>query len=591
MGRTQVFQGVELVIPDAYSALNLDALLTPTSGGVGIIALVGESDGGKPGLHVLPGGSSTTVVKRELKSGPGANGARLALRSGSDDLVRNGASTVIFAKTNQSTQGTAALGSPTKLTLRSKQYGVFVNAYTAFVTSMSGGAILTVRENSPDANSITETSPLVGTLGYFTVTFAGTASAATASLHYVSGVLKYVTTLTSPGSGEVNLSIDCTGLTVTQLVNLINQNTGYTAVVLNQKGQVKVSDMDLVVSAASIYGPAIGTYYAGILELQNWATSVSQLVTVERTAGDAGDKVPAPFPSSGVVTFSGGSRGASSNSDVQNALNLLLSLRVNIVVPLFSSDSQDGSTVTIAAINSQVKDHVDARSSLLGRSEAQAYVSIKGNKTAFEAEAARMGDMLVAVTSQAISDLDIDGNIITYDEWGFAVVCAQTQAGSAIGTPLENRLIPVNGISNDVSWSFITDGPELIKKGTLFAITDENNQIRIKGGYSSWLGDGNNARIFIETVESLLIFSFNHRLFMKQRFLGKSVFTTGDILAAILQSETAERDTTKSIKDFDSKQTKLLSTTAGRLEYNVAVVPWEGIRFILPTVVAIREAA
>ena len=589
MSRTVVFQGQELVIPDAYSSLDLDALLTPTSGGVGIVALVGEADGGAPGLHVFPGGAPTSVVKNALKSGPGANACRLALRAGSDDLVKNGASTVIFAKTNQSTQGTAAIGSPTKFTLRSKQYGVAVNAYTAFVTSMSGGAILTVRENSPAANSIVESSPLVGTLPYFSVVFAGTATPATAALHYVSGVLRYVTALTSPGAGEVALNIDCTGLTVTQLVNTINQNTGYTATVLNQRGQVLVSSLDLVVTPVSIL--TAQSYVAGIFELQTWANSTSQLVTVERAAGDAGDKVPAPYPSSGVVTFTGGTRGASANSDVQNALNLLLGLRVNIVVPLFSSDSQDGSTVTIAAVNSQVKDHVDARSSLLGRSEAQAYVSIKGNKTAFEAEAARMGDMLVAVTSEAHTDLDIDGNIITYDEWAFAVICAQTQAGSPIGTPLENRLLPSSGRSNDVSWSFITDGPELIKKGCLFSIVDENNQIRIKGGYSSWLGDSNNARIYIETVESLLVFSFNHRQFMKERFLGRSAFTTGDVLAAISESETAERDSTKSIKGFDPKQTKLTSTTAGRLQYNLAVIPWEGVRFILPTVVAIREAA
>lgn len=591
MSRTTVFNGIELVIPDAYSTLNLDALLTPSSGGVGIVALVGEADGGKPGIHIFPGGSPTSVVKKALKSGPGANMARLALRSGVDDLVRNGASTVIFAKTNQSTQGTAAFGSPTKITLRSKQYGIAVNSYTANIATSGGGQLLTVRENSPAADSIVETSPIVGTLGYFSLTFAGTATAATVALHFVSGVLRLVTTLTGAGSGENNLNIDCTGLTVTQLVNAINQNTGYTAAVLNQRGQVQVTDLDYVVTPVSCFGPAVKSFVAGILELRSWADSNSQLVTVERAVGDAGDVVPAPFPTTGVTTFTSGTRGASANSDVQAALNTLLAMRVNIVVPLFSSDSQDGSSMTIAAVNSQVKDHLDARTSILGRSEAQGNVSIKGNKAAFIAECARMGDMLVSCSSQLISDLDIDGNLVDYPEYAFAVVCAQTQAGSPIGTALENRLIPVNGIKNDVSWSTIVDGPELIKKGALFASVDENNQIRIKGGYTTWLGDGNNARIYIETVESLLIFSFNHRMFMKQKFLGKSNFTTGDVLSAIAESQGAERDSTKSIKGFDSKQTKLFSTTAGRLQYDLAVIPWEGIRFILPTVVAIREAA
>ena len=109
MSRTVVFKGVELIIPDVYSALDLDRLLAPTSGGVGIVALVGEADGGKPGITVIPGGSSSAVVKKAFRSGPLANMSRLALRSGTDPLVQAGASTVLAVKTNPSTQSTCSM--------------------------------------------------------------------------------------------------------------------------------------------------------------------------------------------------------------------------------------------------------------------------------------------------------------------------------------------------------------------------------------------------------------------------------------------------------------------------------------------------
>jgi hypothetical protein len=151
--------------------------------------------------------------------------------------------------------------------------------------------------------------------------------------------------------------------------------------------------------------------------------------------------------------------------------------------------------------------------------------------------------------------------------------------------------LPVSGITQDASWNPVENAAELIKAGGLVAGPDENNQIRIIAGYTSWLVDGNNGNIFIETVESLAVFSFNHRQYMRQRFLGRSSFTTQDILDAIQTSLRAEKETTKSIKSYDFRQTKLTSTSGARLEYDIFVEPWEGIAFVLPTVVAIRDAA
>jgi len=714
MGRTQSFAGLELVTPGAYSLLDVSRLLTPTSGGVGIVALIGESDGGKPGLHLFAGGSSPAVVKKELKSGPGANAARLALRSGSDPLVQAGASAVLFYKTNNSTPASLSVGatsgvaevrqftcvadvsgslnntylnnlnSPTvsyyvwfnvnslgvdpalsgktgimvalstndsanavatatraaiaavgsslvfatsgsgaqvivtnlvvgavtdladgavptgftgistttqgvdavgpKVVLTTKQYGLFTNQYTGEFASSSGKTIVTIRDES----GVPESSPAFGEKVYSSLSYSGNGSAATAKLWYVSSVLKLQTALTGQSDGSVNLDIDCTGLTLKQLQQQVaSASSGYSFTIPAGLEQFKVSDLDLYLSSVSIKSPAKLDFEASLYELVVWARDQGLLVSAVRGSGNAGDQIPQTLAAS---LFSGGSRGTTSNSGVQAALNELLKLRVNILVPLFSSDNQDGSTVTVASCNAAVKDHVETRSSILGRSECQAYISISGNKDVFKAEAAARTSRWLAVTSQINSDLDIDGNLIDYPEWGFAVVCAQTQAGSPIGTPLTNRALPVSGLKQNVSWNPITDAVELIKAGCLIGGPDENNVNRIIAGYTSWLADSNNANIYIETVESLAIVAFNHRQFMKEKFVGVSRFTVQDVLTAIDSSINAEIATTGSIKGWDPKLTKILSATGGRLEYELALIPWEGIVFVLPTIIAIREA-
>jgi len=716
MGRTAVFKGIELVIPDAYSALDVTRLLTPTSGGVGIVALVGESEGGKPGLHIFPGGASPAIVKDELKGGAGAHMSRLALRSGVDGLVQAGASTVLFYKTNNSTQSQLVVGgvrearsvttvadvagslndtyldnlqaapggttyyvwfnvnaagtdpalagktgievalatgasandvatairaalnavsgkpfdvagatnvvlitnkakgnvtdlvdgaaptgftvlttvqgnfpsAPAAFTIKSKQYGSFTALYTAEIATVGPNKFLTVR----DELGVAEVSSAVGAANFMTITRsnAGGATAAQVRLRYVANLLR-LQGQHDLGAGLVSaFDLDVTGLTLKQIKTLVEATyAGWTVSIPSVANEsFKAVDLDMVEFYQDAFAPAAYGFKASVYELVQWSLTSSQLVEVVRGSENDVDGVPAAMA---LASLTGGTRGSTSNTDVQNAYNALLDLRVNITVPLFCKDNQDGSTVSIASVNSIVKDHVQSRSAILGRSECQAYVAIQGNKDAFKAESARMGSRYVSVTSQKISDLDIDGNVVTFDEYAFAVVCAQTQAGSPIGTPLTNRLLPVTGLFQDASWKPSVDGAELIKAGCLIAGLDENNQIRVIAGYTSWLGDTNNANIYIETVESLAIFSFNHRQFMKQRFLGVSSFTTQDILDAIKESLEAERDTTRSIKGFDLEQTKLISTTAGRLEYEIAVVPFEGIVFILPTVVAIRETA
>jgi hypothetical protein len=594
MPRSVIFQGVELTWPDAYSALDLSRLLTPSSGGVGIVALVGEADGGKPGMTLIPGGASSTVVKDMFKSGPLANMARMALRSGIDPDVPNGASALLCFKTNNSTQSTLPVsGVHPAFTLTTKQYGEFTKYFTGEIATVSGLKYLTIRDKNlvPGSPSV-ETSVGVGGIQYATLKYNGDSTTALMSLKY-DGAHKLMLTVTLAGDqtdGSLNLSLDVTSMNLFQLKSaldlILNDSDAivYTLTVPVQYQQTMLVNLDYVTSDISVKTTAYG-FLASISELSDWVSTTSKLLgSLARGTENYGSTVPGSLSA---TQFSGGTRGTSTNTDVQNGFNALLEFRVNIVVPLFSSDNQDGSTVTLASVNSICRDHVQARSSLLGRSECQSYVSIKGDKEDFLAECARMNSRYVSVTSQSVTDVDINGDTVVYPEYAFAVVCAQTQAGSPIGTPLTYKALPVSGLTQNVSWSPIVDGVELIKAGALIAAADENNVMRIVNGYTSYLTDDNNGNILIETVESFAVFSFNHRKFMKQKFLGKKDFSANSVLDAIKESLKAEKEINKTIKDYDEKLINLTSVGSD-LRYEVPAQGWEGVNFILPTVIGIR---
>lgn len=585
MPRSVIFQGVELTWPDAYSALDLSRLLSPSSGGIGIVALIGEADGGKPGLNILPGGSSTSVIKDLLRSGPLADMARLALRSGVDADVPAGASTVLCYKTNNSTQSTLPIsGAHPALTLYTKQYGDFTKYFTGSLSTTSGGTLLTVR----DENGLPEYSVGVGSKVYATLQYTGDATTALMSLKY-NGSHALILTVTLAGDqtdSSANLALDVTALTLAQIKRALDLLPGYSFVVSDLSYQTLLApELDLVLVDTACKASAY-SYKASLYELGVWVSTKSTMIgSLVRGTENYGDKVPATLA---VTAFSGGTKGSTDNTKVQAAFDALLGFRVNVVVPCFSSDNQDGSTVTIASVNSICKDHVQSRSGILGRSECQAYVSIKGNLTAFLAECSRMNSRYVAVTSQAITDVDVLGNTKVFPEYAFAVVCAQTQSGSPVGTPLTYKALPIGGVTQDVSWTPAVAGSQIIKGGGLFCAADENNVLRIVNGYTSYLTDDNNGNILIETVESFAVFSYNHREYMKSKFLGKSTFTTDDILNAIKSSLSYEKEISKTIKNYDEKLIKIISASSSDLRYEVPVQGWEGINFILPMVVGIR---
>lgn len=576
MGRTTNFNGLTLTVADAYSALDVSRILSPTVAGLGIVGLIGESDNGAPGLHVFEGGISPQTIKKQLGSGAGADMTRLALRAGVDADIRGGASAVVFYQTNPNTQSQLNVsGVNPALVLKSKKYGSAMNLLTATIASSGGKKFLTIM----DENGQNEVSEGVGGDAFAVITRIAGVTSATAKLAYVSSVLTLVLT---EDSVEI-MSVALTGLNLRQLKILVEKNSGWSLSIPSISNEsFKISDLDMVPTAQSAIGGL--NLYASTYELIQWANQTSENVTVERGVENYAVGVPSSLAT---TAFTGGTRGTSTNALVQSAFNALLKLRVNFVVPLFSKDNQDGSTVLMSSVIGMTKDHVTNRSSILGRSECSAMIGLEGNKSVLISNAAQINSRRVCLVGQQVYDLNIDGEMVWMPPYALAVIAAQSRAGSKVGTPLTYKMLPSSGLKQDVSWSPEEDGATMIQKGMLIAGADEDNTLRFKNGVTTWLADDNDANIYTEMVDSLDAFSFNHRKWMKQKFLGKSDFTREDVWTAIKEDLRAQKDDT--IKGYNLELCKIYSATGKELKYDVAVIPYQGIVFILPTVVGLKE--
>jgi len=285
MGRTFVFQGVTLFVPDAYSALDLTRLLTPASGGAGIVALVGESDGGAPGLFLFPGGSSTSIIQKALVSGPGADMARMALRSGTDPLVQAGASLLYFFKTNNSGPSASNVvngGAGPAFTMTTKQYGSFTALFAYNIATVSGSRFLTVY----DQNGVPEVSVGVGSAQYMQIfrDASGGAISATIQLAWAGGKL-VLTGMNDLGAGPVvAFAYDVTLLTMAQIQALVQgNNPGWNVLIPAPAfNTFLASNLDIVFAAQNCYTATVYGFVASVYELVQWATNSSQQVNIVR---------------------------------------------------------------------------------------------------------------------------------------------------------------------------------------------------------------------------------------------------------------------------------------------------------------------
>ncbi|MDB5716293.1 MAG: hypothetical protein JWO15_3690 [Sphingomonadales bacterium] len=182
------YNGITRYLPGGITKINADALVAVQGGQDGIVALIGEADGGIPG--VLQSIDDSSKVRSLLRSGPIADAVNAAFAPSNDPLIPGGASSVLIYKTNNSTQSTATLPSaPASVALSSTATAGAGSTLTDSVQigQLDGkfnGMWIVLRPNT-STQEIRKVTNFAGGTGVFTVASAWTSNPVAADAYTV----------------------------------------------------------------------------------------------------------------------------------------------------------------------------------------------------------------------------------------------------------------------------------------------------------------------------------------------------------------------------------------------------------------------
>jgi hypothetical protein len=167
------FGGRSIGVPGVYSKVDASALSSVSPSAVGIVALIGTAEGGKP-LTVASADSDATqagTLKERYKSGDLKTAGLFCFEPSLDEAVPGGAQREVLVKVNPATQSTATLdddGANDSVDLTSSDYGLFTTQVNIDVAdgTTQGKLITIVFEDQ------TETFDDVGGDSVFSVLYA-----------------------------------------------------------------------------------------------------------------------------------------------------------------------------------------------------------------------------------------------------------------------------------------------------------------------------------------------------------------------------------------------------------------------------------
>jgi hypothetical protein len=345
--------------------------------------------------------------------------------------------------------------------------------------------------------------------------------------------------------------------TIQELVNTINQNSNYLAAVPNGINTLGlVSDFDFgsasykveirndkgaettpssrIYSSTSPQVPWLNNFRKDNTQVIDSFNNNNEFVTAGKSTS-AGYSIGGTIPeyTGGVVgteedTFvylSGGARGTSTNTDWQEAFDILIQNRVNHVVPLISEDLTGqgyGSTATFASVMAQLTSFVSDANGI-EKNECGAYVGMNGSKTELITQATDFQDKHIQLTGQKSTWLNVSSTLTEMDEWATAVAAAGMRSGmDEVGEPLTWKYINTSTISQSSSWDPLdrTDANALIKAGVLFAEYIDNKGYRWVRDLTTYSRDDNLAKIQGSVVDITRYIAYGLRQYIENLFTG-----------------------------------------------------------------------
>lgn len=234
------------------------------------------------------------------------------------------------------------------------------------------------------------------------------------------------------------------------------------------------------------------------------------------SAGTVGDSIK---------YLTGGTRGVSTNSNFQTALDLLLGIRANFVIPLISYDLADdgfGSTALFASVAAQLSAHCKAANGIV-KSERGGLLGMEGTQTELLNEAAQLNSTDIQLSGQQLKVLDVDGNLAVMPEWSMAVAAAGMRAGAPeVGEPLTHKYIKTYDLLQHSSWDPLdrTDANQMIGGGILFAEYIKGKGTRFVRDITTHVQDDNLAYMEGSVRDCVRYIAYGLRTTLEDRFTG-----------------------------------------------------------------------
>lgn len=465
-----VFFGGRLLTSPATASVVDDSGLANKNLSVGnVVALIGQSVGGKPNTALHFG--TPSEAKAVLRDG---DLLTAVLKAFDPSAQTGGPAEVVAVRVNPATQASLSMldgGSNEVIQLKSTDYGLYTNQIKIKVESGStAGKKLTVQfgDDYFTQDNLTRNA--------LQLQYAGAQASAVITVANASIVLQ------AP-SGTTVATLDLnTYKTVQQVVDRINTISGFSASVKDGNGaKIALNGLDSV-TAQDVKTSAY-TVKADLQAVVDWINGTGEgFVTAVRPAGAGQPPVNLAF-----TYLASGSDGVVTNTQWSDAYTTLQSEDVQWVVPI-SSDA------SIHAMN----DSHCAFMSTVGKMERRGIVGTASGTTdanAIDAAKALNSDR-TSLVHLGFYDYDASGALVLFEPYILAALLAGAFSGVNPGTPLTNKAIKVRGLERMLRNP--TDTDALIRGGVL-CVENTKKGYKVVQSISTWLVNDNYNRVEVST--------------------------------------------------------------------------------------------
>jgi hypothetical protein len=428
-----------------------DWAVTPTVGDILYIPTGSDFDARNEGTYVVQAATGTVITALKVIDAAGTGATRTA-PTGEGPITADSAKLECYSPvTIYSTNNVPVPGLGKSLELANTSTGLFSNLLWTYntstlavskagVVSTSGTPVVltSAQEYTVELNTVRQKDSIseeiiVGGSPVLSIGYTGTTASAVIS----SGSM--VVTLTGGTSSSLSpITITLSDYpTIGDLCQYFNSLGGFTAApTLATYSSISPTRLDAgTYNFATTWGAKTGRIKTDGADFLDTVNSESVLVDIVPT-GTNTTLIGLPEVAS-LGFLSGGSRGSTTNSSIQAALDALQAVKGNLVIPLFSNDSSvdiaDGSTdaassYDIASINSAVRAHCLQMSQLKRRRRRIGMISDRDTFANNKMNAANIASSRCVMTYQDVKDNNSVGTLVTFKPWMAAIKAGAMQA-------------------------------------------------------------------------------------------------------------------------------------------------------------------